>query len=158
MFFRGMIHIVIFIAKYVCLNMFKQEFLFFKNVFWNIQKFQKLSKCFQTVGINTIHFEKQGLWAWACCVFISGSLGPFCTLLPWRTPSFAPCQFFTGLVPNSIFFFLFVKNHWFAWRANKWSLVGETQFYSVPPSRHGILQGPSTRLLCYFQNLSGVPR
>ena len=46
--------------------------------------------------------------------------------------------FFTkapGLATNSIFIcFLFVKNHWFAWRANQWPLVGETLFSSVPPS------------------------
>ena len=40
-----------------------------------------------------------------------------------------------GLVTNSTFFcFLFVKSHWFAWRANQWPLVGETLFSSVPPS------------------------
>ena len=40
-----------------------------------------------------------------------------------------------GLATNSIFFcFLFVKNHWFAWRANQWPLIGETLFSSVPPS------------------------
>ena len=40
-----------------------------------------------------------------------------------------------GLDTNSIFFcFLFVKNHWFAWRANQWPLIGETLFSSVPPS------------------------
>ena len=32
------------------------------------------------------------------------------------------------------FCFLFVKTHWFAWRANQWPLIGETLFSSVPPS------------------------
>ena len=40
-----------------------------------------------------------------------------------------------GQATNSIFFyFLFVKTHWFAWRANQWPLSGETLFSSVPPS------------------------
>ena len=40
-----------------------------------------------------------------------------------------------GLATYSIFFcVLFVKTHWFAWRANQWPLIGETQFSSVPPS------------------------
>ena len=35
----------------------------------------------------------------------------------------------TVLAANSIFFcFLLVKNHWFAWSANQWPLVGETLF------------------------------
>ena len=39
-----------------------------------------------------------------------------------------------GLATNSIFFwFLFVKNHWFARRANQWPLVGGTLFCCVPP-------------------------
>ena len=40
----------------------------------------------------------------------------------------------SGLATNSIFFcFLFVKTHWFAWRANQWPLFGKTLFSSVPP-------------------------
>ena len=40
-----------------------------------------------------------------------------------------------GLATNWIFFcFLFVKNHWFTWRANQWPLIKETLFSSVPPS------------------------
>ena len=40
-----------------------------------------------------------------------------------------------GLATNSIFFcFLFVKTHWFAWRADQWPLIGETLLSSVPPS------------------------
>ena len=36
----------------------------------------------------------------------------------------------SGMVTNSIFFcFLFVKNHWFAWRENQWPLVGETLLF-----------------------------
>ena len=44
----------------------------------------------------------------------------------WRGP---------GLATSSTFFcFLFVKKHWFAWRAIQWTLIGETLFSSVPPS------------------------
>ena len=40
-----------------------------------------------------------------------------------------------GLATKSIFFcFLFVKNHWSAWRANQWPLIRETVFSSFPPS------------------------
>ena len=47
-------------------------------------------------------------------------------LISWYTP---------GLATNSIFFcFLFMKNHWFACKANQWPLIGETLISSVPPS------------------------
>ena len=39
----------------------------------------------------------------------------------------------SGLATNSIFFcFLFVKNHWLAWRPNQWPLIWETLFSFVP--------------------------
>ena len=34
----------------------------------------------------------------------------------------------------NFFCLLFVKTHWFAWRANQWPLIRETPFSSVPPS------------------------
>ena len=51
------------------------------------------------------------------CVF---AIDPFSRIQVWPLTQF--------------FLFLFVKNHWFAWRANQWPLIGETLFSSVPPS------------------------
>ena len=39
-----------------------------------------------------------------------------------------------GLDNNSFFSFLFVKYHWFAWRANQWPLIEGILFSSAPPS------------------------
>ena len=54
----------------------------------------------------------------------------------WPKPCLRVCMFTSGLDTNSIFLcFLFVKNHWFAWRANQWITPhwGNT-FSSAPPS------------------------
>ena len=43
-----------------------------------------------------------------------------------------PCQQQVWTLTQFLPFF--VKNHWCAWRANQWPLIGETLFSSVPPS------------------------
>ena len=86
------------------------------------------------------------------CVF---AIDPFSRIQVWPLTQF--------------FLFLFVKNHWFAWRANQWPLIGEPLFSSVPPSNslvsvsdpwtaflswHSAIQGPSTCLVCRLHNKS----
>ena len=58
------------------------------------------------------------------------------------------------------------KNHWFAWRANQWPLIGETLFSVVPPNNSHVsvsgtsegflswntLHGPLTHLVRFFRN------
>ena len=88
------------------------------------------------------------------------------TIWAQRVRGFAPTP--PGLATNSILLcFLFVKNHWFTWRANQWPLIGETLFSSVPPSNSlvsisdpwrtfwadtCVLQGPWTRLVSCFRD------
>ena len=56
------------------------------------------------------------------------------SLMDFRTCSSVWGWSLAGLATNSIFSpFLFVKTHWFAWRANQWPLIGETLFSSFPP-------------------------
>ena len=59
-----------------------------------------------------------------------------CTCTLWSVVCyFAFFMLFFQVWPLTQFFlFLFVQNHWFAWRANQWPLVRETLFSSVPPS------------------------
>ena len=53
----------------------------------------------------------------------------------WRKFGASQERGLPGLATNSISFcFLFVKTHWFAWRANQWPLIGESLFSFVPPS------------------------
>ena len=64
------------------------------------------------------------------------------------------------------------KNHWFSWRSNKWPLVRETLFSSVPPSNflvsvyqtlngclswHGALQVPWKNFYSETRTLSSMP-
>ena len=53
--------------------------------------------------------------------------------LPPQPPQ-PPLTLQPGLPTNSIFSVSFFSNPWYAWRANKWPLIGEIVISSVPPS------------------------
>ena len=59
-----------------------------------------------------------------------------------------------GLDTNSIFFrFLFVKTHWFAWRADQWPPHrGNTILFRSSQQLPRLRLGPSTRLVRCFRN------
>ena len=57
------------------------------------------------------------------------------------------------LLTQSFSFFHFVKTHWFAWRANQWPLIGETQFSSFPPSNSLVSVFDHWRHTCEYLDL-----